>query len=183
MQTEVIDYASEISSLERLILAIQTNVNFTITIIVGILTLAIGISGWALSILARKWVRESVTKEINKMKKEMKKLEIPWFTPTLLMGWRHDEFEPLSFCKDVLGRVNIRGAIKGGVSGEVAFTLPQQARPSQILTFGVLGGEYPNIRNGIVTIKPSGEAILNIATNDLVYLSGISFIVDSKNTE
>jgi hypothetical protein len=75
MQTiEPRDYSYEISSLEKLITTIQSNVYFTITIIVALLALAVGIAGWALAVLAKQWVNKRVNEEIGQIDKRIKQL-------------------------------------------------------------------------------------------------------------
>lgn len=59
------DYSKDIEYLDKLFTNFQTNLYFTITTILGILTIALAISGWALTILVRKWVNENVEKELS----------------------------------------------------------------------------------------------------------------------
>lgn len=88
------DYSYEISNLEKLISTIQANVYFTITIIVAILTLAVGIAGWALSVLAKKWVNERVESELNRIDERIKLQIERNYQLTWRSGYIHGQYEP-----------------------------------------------------------------------------------------
>lgn len=70
------DYALEIEHLRDLITLVQTNVTFTLTIVVAILGVAIAAAGWALYVLARKWVDERVEKELNVIEEKVKSFSL-----------------------------------------------------------------------------------------------------------
>lgn len=72
MQIESRDYSYEISSLEKLITTIQSNVYFTITIIVALLALAVGLAGWALAILVKSRVDKKVEEELGIIEEKVK---------------------------------------------------------------------------------------------------------------
>ncbi|MDF1510608.1 hypothetical protein PZE06_20960 [Robertmurraya sp. DFI.2.37] len=65
MEIEPKDYSYEIESLEKLITTIQSNVYFTITVIVALLALAVGIVGWALAVLVKSWVNKKINDELD----------------------------------------------------------------------------------------------------------------------
>lgn len=70
------DYSYEIQSLKDLITIIQSNVNFTLSIFLGVLGIAIAITGVALAILARKWVNDRFDVEIKSFDNKMKEFLI-----------------------------------------------------------------------------------------------------------
>src|SRR6185437_9150672 len=53
------------------------------------------------------------------------------------------EYYSAQYMKDPMGFVHIRGSIKNGTSGAVAFTLPAGYRPSKIIR-GTLLGDWTN---------------------------------------
>lgn len=67
---ENIDYSKEIVALEKLFDTLQQNVYFLIGTIIGILSLSLVIAGWALSVLARKWVDDRVKIEMEELKQD-----------------------------------------------------------------------------------------------------------------
>jgi hypothetical protein len=68
------DYSVEIANLEKLINNVQSSVYFTITIIVAVCALAIALYGWSLKILAKHWVNERVSSELEIIDKRVKVL-------------------------------------------------------------------------------------------------------------
>jgi len=83
-------------------------------------------------------------------------------------------YAPAGYVKDSNGVVHLRGSIRGGASGSVAFTLPKADRPSHYLYLPIFtsGGTVGNVfiaPNG--QVKPSGAD----ASADSS-LDGVSFV-------
>lgn len=82
--------------------------------------------------------------------------------------------ETAGFMKDALGFVHLKGLIKSGTQGTVAFTLPEGYLPSLYLHFAILSN---NIL-GRVTVDTSGNVAINeggIGSNVWANLDGINF--------
>jgi hypothetical protein len=90
-------------------------------------------------------------------------------------------FASAGFRKDPGGRVAIRGSIKTGASGTIAFTLPTGYRPPKILRFSGMpqqgAAEWQQ-----VNVNPSGDvAVYGSNPSGLVSLDGIEFDTESVN--
>lgn len=70
------DYTYEIESLKDLISTIQSNVNFTITIVISVLAVSVAIAGIALFMLAQMWVNKRVDDEIHIIEDKMKSFSL-----------------------------------------------------------------------------------------------------------
>ena len=60
-----------------------------------------------------------------------------WIEPTLLNGWVNNSSSeyPVSYMKDSLGFVHIRGTVKDGTPNATIFTLPVGYRPAKNVLF------------------------------------------------
>lgn len=76
-----------------------------------------------------------------------------------------------SYYKDAFGRVHLKGTIKTGVSGTVAFTLPAGYRPQEAEIFAVVA----NGALGVVTVNPDGTVLISTGSATYTTLSGITF--------
>lgn len=75
---------------------------------------------------------------------------------------------------DSLGFVHLEGwAQKVGSPGDFAFVLPSADRPSATLTFPAV--DQTGLSFVSLTIFPTGEVYIPVASGDLVSLSGVSF--------
>ncbi len=109
MQIEPRDFSSEISNLEKLITNIQSNVFFTIGTLIAIIALGIALGGWALKVLARKWVDEKVEQEITKIRNDYEKLKQELDSVILKKIEDNPQFTYIS--GDVNNPIPIEGAI------------------------------------------------------------------------
>lgn len=76
-----------------------------------------------------------------------------------------------AYMKDHLGFVHLRGLIKSGTIGTVAFTLPEGFRPSKHMHFAVpSNGAY-----GQLNVQPDGDVVPSAGNNAYVSLDGIRF--------
>jgi phosphoserine aminotransferase len=66
------DYSKDIETLEKLYESLQQNVYFSINIIIAILSVALVIAGWALSVLAKQWVDKRINQELDLIDKRIK---------------------------------------------------------------------------------------------------------------
>ena len=95
--------------------------------------------------------------------------------PAFQNGWSNfgAPYDGAGFYKDALGRVWLRGLIKGGTAGAVAaFTLPAGYRPSAQKFLPSVGGG-----NAAATliVTPTGEVRVNSGTNTYIMLDSLSF--------
>lgn len=81
-----------------------------------------------------------------------------WITPTLINGWEAFDASSIpQYRKDSLGYVHMRGLLKTGVSGTVAFSLPMGYRPSVSSRFvGTGTGVF-----GYGTITTAGSVLIS----------------------
>jgi hypothetical protein len=68
------DYSKDIETLEKLYESLQQNVYFSIGTIIAILSVALVIAGWALSVLAKSWVNKRVDAELNIIDDRIRKI-------------------------------------------------------------------------------------------------------------
>lgn len=80
-------------------------------------------------------------------------------------------FAPVSYQRDSLGYVHLRGRMGGGTIGAVAFTLPEDYRPTFQSTFAV----DSNSAFGAIDITANGDVTANVGSNFWVSLDGITF--------
>lgn len=78
---------------------------------------------------------------------------------------------PAAFWRDPMGWVHLRGLIKSGTIGNVAFTLPPGFRPPLREVFAVLS----NGAIGRVDVQADGQVIPAAGNNTYVSLAGIHF--------
>lgn len=105
------------------------------------------------------------------------KTQEAWITPTLLNGWVDfsPSYSPVSFYKDSMGVVHLRGTVKSGASG-IIFNLPEGYRPSKF-EFFLTGTAIQNgTQNGAALyIGGNGNVFTYHATAPCIFLSGITF--------
>jgi hypothetical protein len=90
-----------------------------------------------------------------------------WSSPLLEHSWvpYGAASSPPAYLRDLLGFVHLRGAIKGGASGSVAFTLPEGYRPkvrvdTAIVQNGAAAGAYLQITAAGEVVPVGGEVNL-----------------------
>lgn len=99
---------------------------------------------------------------------------IDWVYPTLLNGWENygGSYKLVSYCKDALGRVYIRGLVRRGNPGTAIFRLPVGFRPGGI-SFGNVSSSNGGMEQ--VTIFEDGLVSQNTANSvSFLQLSDIS---------
>lgn len=105
---------------------------------------------------------------------------VPALTPvTFTNGWSNyfsgTEYGPVSYYKDAMGIVYLRGLAAGGTIGTDMFTLPTGFRPSAgTLIFTIISGT--NTSAGRVDIRPNGTVAAISGNSGWMILSGISFV-------
>ncbi|QMV42972.1 hypothetical protein [Cohnella cholangitidis] len=152
-------------------------------------TYALGIAPMIINAEYAPNIRESVESLVRKVVEARTEVSVlrntkaqkqqgQWITPTLVGGWVDSSgvYEVAGYRKDDQGNVMLRGAIKSGTAGTVAFTLPAGYRPKLALPWVTLGSDGTNRSFGNIDIKANGEVTINIPTsNALVSLNGIMF--------
>jgi len=96
-----------------------------------------------------------------------------WQNATLTNGWVHfgGAYANVSYMKDSLGFVHLRGIMKSGTMGQVAFTLPVGYRPgAQIYQISASNGSV-----AICDIAASGTVTPQVGTNPSYSVDGITF--------
>lgn len=103
-----------------------------------------------------------------------------WIAPTLINSWVNAGApdETVGYLKDPLGFVHLKGLIKTGTSGTVAFVLPAGylpgARTNHSAINGALSGALVQIAvSGNVTVFSAGAAANPIG------LSGMTFLAEN----
>lgn len=106
--------------------------------------------------------------EINKANKQQGQ----WIAPTLLNGWvNYGTSQNAKYYKNDFGDVKIKGLIKSGTIGSIAFYLPVGYRPIDNATISVSSnGGY-----GQITIGTDGSVTVNIGSNVALALDNITF--------
>ena len=102
---------------------------------------------------------------------KLNKEQMGWITPTLLNGWT-TMAQPVSYMKDQLGFVRLRGRVTGGTTNATIFNLPVGFRPVDTRYFGQASADVFAV--GMVTSvggvsKPVG------GTNTYMSLDGMAF--------
>ena len=103
------------------------------------------------------------------------KIQEEWIVPTLSSGWIQDDATdtmPIGYMKDNMSSVHLRGRIKNGTLGALAFTLPAGYRPINDLRFPVVS----NDSFGYIWIRKGGDCYL-YGSNLFVDLGEIIFRV------
>ncbi len=100
-----------------------------------------------------------------------------WFDPTLLNGWSNygGVYSNVSYFKDDIGFVHLRGSIVGGINtqGTTLFILPADCRIG-INNYGI----FPVISSnalGSIQIYSDGRVVIYAGTSTIISLDGISF--------
>jgi hypothetical protein len=97
-----------------------------------------------------------------------------WIEPTLENSWVQAGVATASYRK-VGARVYLRGRVKGGTNGSIAFTLPKEFRPpQQYYAAIVVGGAV----TGAVVIEPSGTVKVVFASEDSPSFDNLWFWVN-----
>jgi len=102
--------------------------------------------------------------------------------PVFKNSWANEGglMAPASFYKDPFNTARLQGVIDTGLSGTIAFTLPEDYRPKYEVGFVVYnsnGGPGPGAAAVNVVIKPNGDVIPTFGAGTNVYLNDISFRV------
>lgn len=96
-----------------------------------------------------------------------------WIAPTLINAWvtYGGGFFSVGYYKDVGGVVHLRGSIKTGAIGAVAFVLPAGYRPSATGAWAVnSAGAY-----GACTVDAAGNVLPAVGNNAQFCFDGITF--------
>jgi hypothetical protein len=80
---------------------------------------------------------------------------------------------PVGYFKDSSGVVHLRGALKNGTLGSIAFVLPTGMVPETTANFSVIGSTSG--AQGWVFITPAGGVTLQAGSTSFMCLDGISF--------
>lgn len=99
----------------------------------------------------------------------------PFTAPALLNAWAvyGASFTPPGYYKDPDGVVHLRGLIKDGTVGLVAFTLPPGYRPSGTLIFSSI----TSTGAGRLDVLATGDVVPQSGGNGYFTLSGMDFRV------
>ena len=111
---------------------------------------------------------EIVNAKANKIQEE-------WIVPTLSSGWTQDDAADtmsIGYIKDDMGFVHLRGRIKNGTLGALAFTLPLGYRPINDIKVPLVS----NDSFGYIWIRKGGDCYL-YGSNVYVDLGEIIFRV------
>jgi hypothetical protein len=98
-------------------------------------------------------------------------------TPAFTNSWTHfgDPYHPLSYYRDVQGRVHLRGAIKSGTSATANIaTMPADLRPAKTLTFVGLSStgaiqRWTMTNAGVIAISNGGDTTRSEVSGELIY--------------
>lgn len=125
------------------------------------------------SVLAN--VVEDTQANAKELESKADKVQEDWIEPTLLNGWlnRGGTEEIVGYIKDDFGFVHIKGTIDSGIdtAGTTIFQLPIGYRPRKILSIPITS----NSAFGDIKITETGLLIINIGSNVILSLNGISF--------
>lgn len=101
-----------------------------------------------------------------------------WTVPTLTNSWVDfgTGFATTAYRKDGQGFVHLKGVVKGGATGTVAFTLPAGYRPGSIRMFGggTSGSGVPRIdvgTDGTVTIRGVSASTVAMSVDGITFLA------------
>ena len=103
-----------------------------------------------------------------------------WVAPTLNAPWANfgDVFAPVGYRKDG-SRVQLRGVVKGGQGGTVAFVLPAAFRPSAQLIMTTLSDVGAPTR---IDVRTNGEVFVGLPPSAQIAwltLDNISYCTDA----
>ena len=92
-----------------------------------------------------------------------------WIPVTFQNSWVNfgGGYETAAYTKDAFGNIHIKGSIKGGASGSVAFTLPANYRPLERMVYANYVGSVP----GYIEIDAAGN--LSITGTDSTTFSSV----------
>ncbi len=158
-------------------------------------TFALGIAPQTISAEYAPNIRESVeslVREVVEARKETsvlqntkaQKQQPQWIAPTLRNDWIDygvSANHPISYMKDDLGEVKIRGMIKLGAmaSNTVLFYLPKGYRPkAQVTGVGQFGGATGSLIQIVISSNGAVSLGYTITSNSWLDLSGIAFMAE-----
>jgi hypothetical protein len=98
------------------------------------------------------------------------KISEAWITPTLLNSFVYDTV-PVSYRKNAIGKVTLRGIAKTGAAGSTVFTLGSGYRPSVTVIIGGYNGQQR------IVINTDGTVVASVYTT-LCLFDGIEFYTD-----
>jgi hypothetical protein len=100
-----------------------------------------------------------------------------WITPVFQNAWIDygNNYEPVSYMKDELGFVNLRGMIYNGLLTKAAFILPAGYRPVTIVPRGTQAHDGNAVVHAGIEIKPTGNVDVMYGGTTWVKLNGIRF--------
>jgi hypothetical protein len=96
-----------------------------------------------------------------------------WVAPTLLNSWVNygAPASTAGYMKDSLGFVHLKGLIKTGTPGTVAWTLPAGYRPAQTLRIATIAaGSF-----GAINVQTTGDVTIDIGSSTFTGLDGATF--------
>lgn len=106
-----------------------------------------------------------------------------WIAPTLINSWVITGVDtPAGYFKDPLGVVHLRGRIRSGAAGTVAFVLPAGNRPGNDDTYSAAGLTASNAVSGaaIEVVASSGNVLVFYTSGVVdVGLGGITFLAEN----
>ena len=106
-----------------------------------------------------------------------------WIEPSLLNGWYNrtdDPYPPISFTKDAMGFIHIRGCVRGGTyaNNTIIFTLPEGYRTGYYETFVVSGNS--STQTAVISIRTDGTVrVFYLTGNSFLHFSGITFFAEN----
>jgi hypothetical protein len=105
--------------------------------------------------------------------------ENKWIPAIFLNNWTNfgKDYNPVSFYKDNVGRVYLRGMAKGGKIRNSIFTLPENFRPKFRELFIVKTGNSQTR----LDIAPNGDVIILEPFKNWISLDGITFSASTTN--
>jgi hypothetical protein len=103
-----------------------------------------------------------------------------WVAPTLINSWATPAtgYAAIAYLKDPLGFVHIRGSVKSGTSGTVAFVLPAGRRPVASEQFICTGPSSTTVAT--VVIDASGNvSVYSGGGTGGVWITGLTFLAEN----
>jgi hypothetical protein len=104
-----------------------------------------------------------------------------WTAPSLINSWANNGgvgFETAGYLKDPLGFVHLKGLLKTGASGAVAFVLPAGFRPGGSNQYAAAGGG-PSAAVVEIDIPSGNVTPFGTGVSTLLSLAGITFLAEN----
>lgn len=103
-------------------------------------------------------------------------------TPTLINNWVNygDGYSEVSYWKDSLGCVHLKGTIKNGITNSICFTLPMGYRPINNIIFSCAGdgktdqGDLTGVCQTLITNDGTISPLLGVSTLTGLNMSKVS---------